>query len=277
MGHLLLVTPAVEAGSLPVRTWRGRLSRFSQDLLYRFVPGAAYARLRGWRYARYRDREMQLLKFLLSPARDSIDVGANLGLYTLPMARHSRRVHAFEPNPVPYRLLRHIAPANVVLHHMAVSDVAGEVEFRVPLTRKGWSSNGGRIGATADPAREHLLRIPCTRLDDLQLNDIGFIKIDVEGHELAVLRGASATIERCRPNLLVENEYAHVGAAAQQLFDLIATLGYSGYFVAGSSLLHLSQFSFEQHQLQPRQQPALGLPYVKNFIFLPVKQPAIRA
>uniref|UniRef100_UPI001916C781 FkbM family methyltransferase n=1 Tax=Mycobacterium paraintracellulare TaxID=1138383 RepID=UPI001916C781 len=46
--------------------------------------------------------------------------------------------------------------------------------------------------------------VPVKRLDDLHLDDIGLIKIDVEGHELAVLRGATQTLTRNRPAIVVE-------------------------------------------------------------------------
>lgn len=257
--------------SLPAETLPERLSRLKQQLLFNWIPGGAYARLRSWRYTHFKDPEMQALPLLVARDRTSVDVGANLGLFTLPLARYSTTVHAFEPNPGPYALLKTFAPRNAVVRHMAVGDASGEVEFCVPRTRRGWSSNGGHIGSEARSERDHILRIPCVRLDDIDLGDVGFIKIDVEGHELGVLRGASGLIDRCRPTLFIETERSHVGDAAAQVLDMLGQMDYDGFFVARGVLTHLSHFSFEQFQLRPRQQPALGLPYVKNFIFLPRK------
>lgn len=256
---------------LAPRTLRERLTLLRQEALFRWIPGGAYAWLRTWRYMHFKDPEMQALPLLVARHRASVDVGANLGLFTLPLSRYSTTVHAFEPNPQPFRLLQSFVPANVIIRNMAVGDQHGEVEFCVPRTRRGWSNNGGHIGGERKRPQDLVLRIPCTPLDDVDLGDVGFIKIDVEGHELGVLRGAEKVIRRCRPNLFIETEMSHAGDSAAETLEVMKHLDYDGFFVANGSLQHLSRFSFEEYQLRPRAEPALGLPYVKNFIFLPRK------
>lgn len=59
------------------------------------------------------------------------------------------------------------------------------------------------------------------RLDDIIKDDVGFIKIDVEGHELAVLKGATSLINRCRPVLLVECEERHSPGGTERLFKFL--------------------------------------------------------
>jgi hypothetical protein len=109
---------------------------------------------------------------------------------------------------------------------------------------------------SAEPAQT--LRVPVRALDDFELQDVGFIKIDVEGYELATLRGADATIRRCRPNLLIEIDPQLL--SEQQFaatFDWLTARGYRGHY------LH-------EGQLVPCDKGAQrAQPNVVNFVFLP--------
>jgi FkbM family methyltransferase len=214
------------------------------------------------------DPEMALLPFLISPAKISLDVGANLGLFTYFLARYSKHVHAFEPNPLAFDILRSVADCNVTLYRQAVTDRSTEVEFFVPRNRKGWSNNGGTLNQPAD-GQYGRVRIPGCRIDDLDLSTIGFIKIDVEGHELSVLRGAVETLRRDRPTLFVEIEWAHVGDDMRKVFDILAIVDYDGFFLDGNVLTNINHFSAEAHQIVPRSTPASPTRYIKNFIFIP--------
>ena len=112
------------------------------------------------------------------------------------------------------------------------------------------------------------LTVNCATLDDLDYRDVGFIKIDIEGHEKAALMGAARTIERERPNLFIENEVAHADAGGDDVFQLLAGMDYSGFALIDGRLASLRHFSFEEHQTRRRAEgDARG--YVKNFIFIP--------
>jgi FkbM family methyltransferase len=249
--------------ALPREDFRDILNEFRLDLKFRWVPFRAYYRLRALKYMRYIDPEMGLLRFLVDPKRISLDVGANLGLFTYHLARASREVHAFEPNPIPFRILAGVADKNVIVRQMAVTDRSGDVRLIVPKGRKGWSSNGAGLDRAAS-GRFVAVEVPGRRIDDLGLQDIGFIKIDVEGHEAAVLRGARETIMRDRPNLFIEAERAHVGDRVADVFHQLSDLGYDGYFLDEGVLRNISRFSSADRQ-SDRDAPA----YVKNFIFIP--------
>lgn len=255
-------------GRLPALSLRDRINVARQNAKFKWVPFRGYYRYRAHKYLRRIDSEMGLLRFLMSPAVVSLDVGANVGLFTYYLARYSRHVHAFEPNPLACDVLQSVADRNVTVHRTALTDRAGEVELYVPRNRKGWSSNGGSLQQMrwGDFGR---VRVPGRRIDDLGLSDIGFIKIDVEGHELAVLRGAQETLRRDRPNLFVENEHSHAGGDAAAVFDLLKELDYEGFFLDGGVLTSLTRFSPEEHQLSRRNTPGTRQSYVKNFIFLP--------
>ncbi|HLB30501.1 MAG TPA: FkbM family methyltransferase [Gammaproteobacteria bacterium] len=256
-----------ENGYLPRENLRDYLNELRLDLKFRYPPWRAYYRYRAHKYLTRIDPEMGILKFLVDPRRASLDIGANLGLFTYFLARLCPKVYAFEPNPFPLRLLRYVADPNVEVAPTAITDRTGDVELVIPKGRKGWSSNGASL---EDHCSGRTIRVtaPGARLDDLHLPPAGFIKIDVEGHELAVLRGALATLARDRPNIYIENEHAHAGDSAVAVFQLLAGLGYQGFFFEDGVLRTLSHFDVEKHQLQPAA-GAGDRRYVRNFVFLP--------
>src|SRR5262245_54202325 len=130
---------------LPIENLRDLLKHLERTVKYRYMPFRAYYRLRCYRYLKFRAIEMQLLRFLADPQRISLDIGANVGLFTYFLARYSPAVHAFEPNPMPFNVLKSVVDRNVVLHQEAITDQSREVELIVPRRRKGWSSNGASL------------------------------------------------------------------------------------------------------------------------------------
>ena len=157
-------------------------------------------------FGKYGEVEMHLLKFLCRRDQDAIDVGANYGGYVHFMRQHARRVLAFEPIPEFVELLRRKFPRDVMIEAIALSDRAGDTELYVPLIDGVMVSGCSTISADASTAYQahRMLKVHMDRLDNVYSGTAGFIKIDVEGHEQAVLDGAVETIDRCRPRLLVE-------------------------------------------------------------------------
>lgn len=132
-----------------------------------------------------------------------VDVGANFGYFTVLAAnlisnQGSGRVFAFEPNPKLAELLRRnieinwsIAP--VTFHQAAVADTPGELQLYVP---KGHAANASL--SPPENAESVAVTVPALRLDDALPGDlvVDVMKVDVEGHELSVLRGAREVIAR---------------------------------------------------------------------------------
>jgi FkbM family methyltransferase len=234
-----------------------------------------------WKEARYFRRhgeiELDLVGELCRRDRDAIDAGANEGMYVLFMRRHARHVLAFEPlSTLHGKLCRRYAP-DVTVHNIALSDRVGTAILHVPIAGGdpvcGLSSLNPTVAA-AHP--RHLeIRVPTMPLDAIYGGELGFMKIDVEGHEEAVLEGARATIARCHPRLLVECDDSLVPGARQRLVERLSGLNYAGFFVRGRILRPVADFDPDIDQ-RPQNLSGLGrgrrrrdLGYVSNFIFIP--------
>jgi FkbM family methyltransferase len=188
--------------------------------------------------------ELALLDRLVRRDRVSLDVGANIGLYTVELARRSRQVHAFEPLPDMAALLRRTVPRNVVVHDIALSDRSGEAELVIPSAGgelvHGLASLEPGVGSAA--GQFAVQKVPMRPLDAVIRDEVAFVKIDVEGHELHVLDGARELIDRSRPVFLVEAEERHRPGATQALFRFFGDRGYATYFILDGDAVGAERF-----------------------------------
>lgn len=139
--------------------------------------------------------------------RTALDIGANRGVMTYFLARQFEAVHAFEPNPLLARDLESRVTANVRVWPVAVSDRLGVNQLRVPVSRGVWLDGWGsleKLPPFDDLDRIDSFSIDLVTVDSLHLENVDFIKIDVERHEIEVLRGAMETISRCKPWFSIE-------------------------------------------------------------------------
>jgi FkbM family methyltransferase len=156
-------------------------------------------------------------RFLLSLLRVPglvIEVGANMGVHTVPMARalSGRRLLALEPQPVIFQQLCANLALNGLMHVTALPYACGSATGAIRIETQDYLRPGNFGAASVGfPARATASEtiVQCVRLDDLVPPDgeaVGLIKIDVEGMELEVLQGARGILERSRPMLYVEND-----------------------------------------------------------------------
>jgi FkbM family methyltransferase len=130
----------------------------------------------------------------------AIDGGANVGAYSRVMMERFDVIHAFEPAPDTYEcLVRNLrewgAGARVRTYRRALSDREESVRMGTQMGRR---SPSRRVVGPGD--------IPSVRIDDLDLPDLAFLKLDVEGYEERVLRGAAETIARYQPRVMFEDK-----------------------------------------------------------------------
>lgn len=179
-----------------------------------------------------RDQELlaELLEATLEPESDCLDVGAHEGAVLAHMVRLAPRGRhvAWEPLPLLAQRLRAGYP-NVDVRQAALSDRAGEREFAHVVDDPGWSGFLARPSPAGGPVET--ISVRCERLDDALPDELrpAFVKIDVEGAELQVLRGAAETLRRHRPLVAFEHGFGsadHYGTAPQDVHDLLSGLGY---------------------------------------------------
>jgi len=158
--------------------------------------------LLGW------EPEVRHIKDYASRCALAIDVGANMGLWSYAMAKSGmfENVLAFEPNPTLISDLQHAEFKNVTVIHKAVSSAPGTSHLKIPkqgdMLLTGWASLENQIDVDTDEYQE--IVVETIRLDDLKLDGVGFMKVDVEGHELNVLEGARNFFTTNRPVCLIE-------------------------------------------------------------------------
>jgi len=247
-----------------------------RDILVDHLPRVAFLMAR---FNHVHDEsEIELLPFLVDPERQAIDVGANIGRYTLPLSRRAAHVHAFEPHPRLAAVLRATFPSRATIYEAAASDRNGMTQLHIPLVdgREDQGIASVETGAFDDTFEGSFgsLDVRTLTLDSLSDCNIGFIKIDVEGHEMSVLQGAEKLLARWRPTVLVEVEERHSPGALGRVTAFFDALNYRGLFLFDSALRPLSEFLPDmQNPLLLRVldtgAPRKAIPYVNNFIFIP--------
>lgn len=176
-------------------------------------------------YGEWAESELDLLCQVLKPGDVVLDAGANIGTHTVALAKKvtsSGLVIAFEPQRLTFQMLcgnvALNALTNVLCQNVVVSDTPGSVIIPTLDPTVEW--NFGSLGSEGHQDGE---RVPALRIDDLKLGRCNLIKVDVEGAELRVLRGARATIAAHRPVLFVENN-SEAGSPA--ILRMLDKLGY---------------------------------------------------
>jgi len=249
--------------------WQPPVS-FEERVRSVLIPPSLYYLLRARREWCRGEAELRLLPFLIDPTRIAVDAGANKGVYTYWLERLAHHVHAYEPNPKMFTILKRGVGAKATVHRAALSDQAGDFALRIPKTSQGRYSNQGaslnhhKVGENYG---EVMVETRC--LDAESLGPIGFIKIDVEGHEMAVLDGARATLQRDRPTLLIEMEQQHTGRAIEDDIKRVTDLGYRMLWLQRGVLTAGERFDGDAHH----RAAASRADYVFNFIFVP-QEPA---
>lgn len=228
------------------------------------------ARLVAFAYKNYLwgDPIIRRLRELADPRRTAVDVGANIGVYSYFLAKHCARVVAYEPNPVVAETLRLAAAENVEVVRRALSDETGRATLSVPIVEGREVHGLGRVAANGEGGPETRFEVELARLDDEPLQDVGFIKIDVEGHEGSVVRGGERLIRRDRPVILIEVEQRHAPKPVTETFQQIERLGYDGFFLKSGRLRPVAEFDPARDQ-NVRNLRRPGIAYINNFVFRP--------
>src|SRR6185436_6221997 len=260
---LTVAHPAVSVSTPAYRMFRPAFSPSSCYLLRDAAEEAYFARHGGAPEAELIAWATQFI------ARDEtfVDVGAHIGSWTQHFALKCKQVHAFEPQRSTFERLRDGVRAaklgNVTCHDEALGG-SGELYLNIVSMDGGGSTLRHRRELGEVLARE---RVKLAQLDDFDLDNVGAIKIDAEGFEIDILHGATRTLEKHRPTLLLEawdhEWYAHERA---KLMAYVTSLDYRVVDIRGwpQMLLveprqkrsHSSGSETEEHQNSGETKPA---------------------
>lgn len=161
--------------------------------------------------------------------RVAIDVGAHVGFWAMQMIKNFDIVHCFEPVAAFRACFVRNMPegegrgnrADFQLYPCALGAARGRVAMKTPELAGGLDTGGTHVGGEGE--------IEMRALDEFDFHDVDFLKIDVEGLELDVVRGAEQTILRCRPCVIVEQKQhimqRNYGTAGTPAVDLLKEMG----------------------------------------------------
>jgi FkbM family methyltransferase len=240
--------------------------------------------------ARFRDQKLEfdtIMRHLTS--RDvACDIGANKGSFTYWLSRWCRhgRVFAFEPQLTLADQLSDVCRAmhlhNVKVEALAAYSHSGQKELFVPKAHQP----GASLSRISVEGTDHdAVLVPVVSLDEYFFDQghlgkdqrVRLLKIDAEGAELEMLRGAEKIIWRYAPLLVFECENRHLeNGSVLDVFSYLEGRGYSGSFILRDRLLPISQFDAAIHQRQDGKWFWKDPGYCNNFIFRKASERLIR-
>ncbi len=199
-----------------------------------------------WIKGKYEDTERVMVRALAANCTVFMDVGANSGIYTLLASKNCRpdsSVHAFEASPIEYKKLvltiKWNRLRNVFLNNIALSETDGTISIYENLD--GWGALNRVDRPATDEGLYRMANVPCLSLDSYcesnNINQIDFLKIDVEGHELPVLKGAKRMIVESRPIILIEmnDRRRSDQSSPAQIWSFLESYGYIWHHADSSS------------------------------------------
>ncbi len=238
------------------------------------VPDRAFATAIALAHRRFEPILGRIGTFV-APHQTALDVGAWYGPWTHWLSRRARCVTTVEPNPDLAAFIARTSRPNVTVVTKAASDADGFAELWLPPGGRGTE---GRASLIPRPDGSSV-KIETIRLDTLDLEDVGLVKIDVEGHELSALKGAEGIVNRWRPALIIEVEDNRSPASAT--VELLQSWNYEGSFLQNGKMRPLAGFDLGAHQramARVAQRGYLhavatgsGRRYVNTILFLPVR------
>lgn len=173
-------------------------------------------------YGEFSEGEVELFRQIIKPDHVVCDVGANIGAHTLAFSKMAKHVYAFEPVPKIFYALCGMVTLNdldnVTCYNSAIGEKEGTLSY--PDVHFGVDNNLGSTTLTAFKGERGVAAFPLT-------TPCHFLKVDVEGMELQVLKGAQDMIREYQPAMYIENDREE---KSEELIDFIKTLGYHPYW-----------------------------------------------
>jgi len=194
--------------------------------------------------------ELRVVRYLVKPGDTVIDIGANVGVHSKILSElvgPNGHVYSIEPFPPTFDILcynvRKLRLDNVEPINVAVSDSQAVVTMSLPYDSSGAETHyrASIVTELAEKGKTEATNVQATTIDSRFLSasgTISFIKCDVEGHEMACIKGASKFLARSQPAWLIEvsGEPDDTDSAAHSVFKILHDHGYSAWWYDGSKL-----------------------------------------
>jgi FkbM family methyltransferase len=226
--YMLLFAGASEPPQISVvKTNYGIFSGFSNDYLFQCAI----------RSGSNEQHFVDIAKLLVGPNDVCLDVGANIGTHSLILSSiaHTGSVISFEPQSVVYSILQNNIILNkrnnISTYRFAISNENYQTIRMEPFSFSGASINNGGIRVDHDGYGGGDLALT-RKLDSFDFQQVDFIKFDIQGSEVAAIKGSTELISRCRPFIFLEIEEKHLnalGASTKELIEEIIGLNYILY------------------------------------------------
>ncbi len=209
---------------LPLIILRGPLKGF------KLIAGAPAGPAKGLSYLLNlsEPKWLEMGKIISSKDDVCIDIGANIGIYSLLFSRYSKCVYSFEPFPRNLDFFRKMMAINqiknVKIYPLAIANKIGKFYFQK-----------GNCIATGRLTKEGNFRVNAITLDhfiELSQIDPTIIKIDVEGLEYDVLKGIEKFLKRKKPKILIET---HGNQIFKKILKYLKKIGYNEFFLISSN------------------------------------------
>ncbi len=225
-------------------------------LLFKYFPTSFQVFFLSYYYAKFlnkvssivesKEPDLIVVKSLVDSGDQVIDVGANIGLYAKylsDLVGVNGIVYSFEPHPYTFSILQttiknRLGLVNVVLKNIALSQENKELVIETPINKLGISNYYRTQVKDQQEINNYrnAITIKAESLDNFVSNldsSISLIKIDVEGHELSVIRGSIVTLNKFNPALLVEisGNPNIKDSDSFNLFNILLDMNYRAYFL----------------------------------------------
>jgi len=234
-----------------------QVERLLKRTAWRILPHSTVQLIKKRHYLRLlrsslleKEPELRVVRYLVKPRDNVIDIGANIGVYSKILSElvgPDGHVYSIEPFPPTFEILcynvRKLRLVNVEPINVAISDSDAFVTMVLPYDSSGAETHYRASIATdyAEDGKSEKANVQATTIDSKFLNaseKISFIKCDVEGHELACIKGATKFLARSKSAWLIEisAEPDDADSAAHTVFKILHDQGYSTWWLNGSKL-----------------------------------------
>jgi FkbM family methyltransferase len=215
-----------------------------------------------------------------------VDIGAHAGTYSILLSRNADHVYAFEPSRHSFNILKNLNIGNVTTFNMALGSENGVADISLPRVsgKVDYALATLRTLGTGEYEKIDTQKVKVSKFNDFEpqidFNRIDFVKIDVEGFEMQVLRGMDRLVETRKPTLLIEIEQRH-NPSYRDIFGYLSDHGFEPYYTEnGVTLRKLDIDSLTSLQTKDRlvsdgaRKFRVGerKAYINNFFFLQPEQ-----